>query len=367
MRWLAALICAVSFTVQAQVPALIMPNPLGIIITIGQWIYRSNEQIYYIEVAGQGSTAEEARLNGFRLAVEQAVGSLISSESEVQNGRLIRDEIISYAAGFVSEYGITEVKNVPQGVQVSMQVWVAKSKLANRLLNVSKRSGYVDGAQAAAAVGTVQYEQSQGDRILGTVLNDFPRRAFAIELGNSKVSMDDRRQAWLTVPFKIQWSRDYLSSLWAALEATAQDPRAGSNCFQNPTKGWGCRSRSYVAVTSGTWAGITGTNGVAGFADTQRFGQVAQVFSHHNSARPAILLTVKNTQNAVVINRCERHPNVLTGFVQYYQFSDVPKALINGAMVLEAQIKMPVSAKDLENLSQVTMQIVKDNACPNPE
>ena len=74
---------------------MIMPSPLGIILTVGQWIYNGTEKVYYIEVEGEGPTPEEARLNGFRLAVEQSVGSIIASETEVRNERAIRDEIIS--------------------------------------------------------------------------------------------------------------------------------------------------------------------------------------------------------------------------------------------------------------------------------
>ena len=123
----AVLTCVCVFGIaQAQVPTLIMPNPLGIIITVGQWLYKGSEKTYYIEVAGQGRNPEEARLNGFRLAVEQAVGSVIASETEVNNSRVTRDEIISYASGYVDRYEI--VKSEPQGAgyQVNMKVWIKK-------------------------------------------------------------------------------------------------------------------------------------------------------------------------------------------------------------------------------------------------
>ena len=136
------------------------------IITIGQWIYQGTERVYYIEVAGQGADAEEARKNGFRLAVEQAIGSLISSESEVQNGRLIRDEIISYAAGYVSNFEIVSTENVNRGSRVVMRVWVKRSALANRLLNESKQSGQVDGATAAVSFKTIVNERQTGDQLL---------------------------------------------------------------------------------------------------------------------------------------------------------------------------------------------------------
>ena len=119
MRLLAALACIISFgTVQAQMitGAMFMPSPAGVILSVGQWIYNGTEKIYYIEVMGEGRSPEEARNNGFRLAVEQAVGTIVASESEVNNTRLVRDEIISYASGYIFKYEI--IKQDPGGLGV---------------------------------------------------------------------------------------------------------------------------------------------------------------------------------------------------------------------------------------------------------
>ncbi len=81
--------------------ASLTPSPLGIALTVGKWIYdaATKQQVYYVEVAGEGPDPTQARDNGFRLATELALGSLISSETEVRNGRIQRDEIISYSSG----------------------------------------------------------------------------------------------------------------------------------------------------------------------------------------------------------------------------------------------------------------------------
>jgi hypothetical protein len=137
-----------------------MPNPIGIALTVGKWIYDSatRQQVYYIEVAGNGATTTQARDNGFRLAVESALGSLISSETVVQNGRVQRDEIISYAAGFVDRFETVDTRTGPDGVVVTMQVWVKRSALADRLLNRSEKSGEVDGARATVQLQTLNQE-----------------------------------------------------------------------------------------------------------------------------------------------------------------------------------------------------------------
>jgi hypothetical protein len=165
-----------------------------------------------LEVEGRGDTPTQARDNGFRLAVEQALGTLISSESETQNGRLVRDEIISYAAGYVDRFTIVQTTVAADGQsRVTLKVWVARSALSNRLLNRSEKSGQVDGARATVQLQTLNQERITGDRLLQQVLNDFPKRAFDIELKPTDVTRQNRA-AQMELNFVVRWNRDYLRS-----------------------------------------------------------------------------------------------------------------------------------------------------------
>ena len=70
--------------------------------------------MFDVDVESYASTFEEAKKEGFRLAVEYAVGSLILSETEVRSDRMKRDEIITYASGFVEDFKIlSREKNSP--------------------------------------------------------------------------------------------------------------------------------------------------------------------------------------------------------------------------------------------------------------
>lgn len=272
MRGLLVAACLVTGIAQAQVPTLLMPNPLGIAITIGQWIYRGGEKVYYIEVVGQGATLEQARQNGFRLAVEEAIGSLVASEAEVQNGRLARDEIINYSAGYVSKFQLIREETGPLGNKVTMQVWVKRSALADRLLNESKKSGEIEGATAAVSFQTINQERQTGDRLLGTVLNDFPRRAFDITIGASRVTFGSDRKARLEIPVTINYNKHYLNSLWAALDAT-----------QNS----GARYCEITVANSGT----------ATYGDKVKFDMVASAMIYSN---PSIRVDLISSQNQVI-------------------------------------------------------------------
>ena len=344
-------------TAQAQstVLTLLTPTPVGVALTVGRWIVADNQKIYYIEVAGQGANEEQARLNGFRLAVERAIGSLIASETEVRNSKIKRDEVISYASGYVTRYEITDTEPKDNRVQVKMKVWVGRNALANRLLNESKSAGDIDGPNGSAAVTTAKYEQAQGDRLVQTVLNDFPRRAFDVELKNSRVSLDNYRNGRLTIPFQLKWNYNYLASLWLALESTAQ-PKA--------------YSQNFVRVASGPTPSGSGQwfpwSGEAGYADGYRVKQLARELV---GSGPSVQLTIRDTAGQVIHRRCYRWAE-LDHEVQYQYprafFVDFPstnRVSINGRAVLDAKIDLPVNPNDLENLGNFDIAVVRKQDC----
>ena len=344
-------------TAQAQstVLTLLTPSPIGVVLTVGRWVMADNQKIYHIEVAGQGADQEQARLNGFRLAVEQAVGSIIASETEVVNGRMKRDEIISYASGYVTRYEIINVEPKDNRVQVNMKVWVGRTALANRLLNESKTAGDIDGPNGSAAVATIKYERTQGDRLVQTVLNDFPRRAFDVTTQNSQVSLDNYRNGRLTIPFQIKWNYNYLVSLWIALEASSQ-PRA--------------HSRHFVRIDSGPTPSGSGRlfpwSGQAGFDDGYRVKQLAQELI---GSAPSVQLTVRDISGQLIHRRCYRWAELDHDVQHQYpraffvDFQGGNRASINGRTVLDAKIDLPMHPKDLDNLGNFELVVVRKQDC----
>jgi len=365
-RILAGLACVgLIASAQAQFAftgAMLMPNPLGIIISLGQWIIWEGEKTYYIEVAGEGATLEESRLNGFRIAVEQAVGSVIASETEVNNSHLTRDEIISYASGYVTRYEIVNQEPSNNGYQTKMKVWIKKSAIANRLLNESKVSGDLEGAKAAAQLSTLQYERSQGDRLVGIVLNDFYRRGMNIELQPAQLKFDNNRNGTLVIPFKLSWNRDYLNSLWEALKATAQDPRAGScwgNCNQNA---------AVIAIATGGFMG--GNGGKLGFSDVARANALINTMILSN---PAIELTVLTNQNQVMHRECFYWPvldHQENGWTDGKYFVNIrnygsPDININGNFSRELAIQLRTTPEQMNLASQTQLKLVPKSQCSN--
>lgn len=346
-QFFVALVCAglISATQAQTASQLITPTPLSIIITAGRWIIENQQQFYYIEVQGQGDTFEQARGEAFRLAVEQAVGTIIVSESVAQNQKLIRDEIITYASGYVNRYEITDRLQQNGQTVVRMKVWVARNNLSKRLLNRSEVPGQVDGTQASAQVETVLQERYAGDRLFQTVLNDYPKRAFVFELGRTDVFLDQTRQTKLRIPFRLKFSPYYLESLESALSATSQT--RGPNV-------------SVVQIFTGKWFNSGG--GVFGFTDNFK---VQQIYQTMVLSRPAVRLTVgQKTQ------KCYRWAE-LDQMVNYQypskKFVTIGRnhAVIHGNFVLNAYIEMYVNQLDLEQIDQIQLEVIPGNTCLN--
>jgi hypothetical protein len=319
MRTLIAIAVAAGIltTAEAQVtPQMFAPTPFGVAMTVGQWLLSGTKRVYYIEVRGQGSTAEEARMNGFRLAVEQALGSVIASETEQRNSRIRRDEVISYAAGFVERFEIVNTVSTGSGYEIAMRVWIQRTNLAERLLVTSRADGQIDGARATIAIDTAQYSRSQGDRILGTVLRDFPERSFDVKLQQTRVEMNAGRGTEVVIPYELVWNKRYVDSYYSARKSVS-------------TCGW---------------------NGCVMDTPTMNL-----LYDEIVGSRPHVSVTVNGIDGTLLHRSC----------IPLTEYSVTDDRFINTAMPRRYTYTIPVSPRDLADMSQVEIRVVRASNCPN--
>ena len=298
---LMAVLCAVSVSVQAQispvVTAALVPSPIGIVLTVGQWIMSDRKQVYYIQVQAPGASFEQARQNAFRLAVEQAVGTLILSETESRNARLHRDEITTYASGFVDRFEILRSETTATGYTVTMDVWVGRSQIAQRLMNDSATTAAIDGNRLATQADTLRHERSQGDRVMAAVLADFPRRAFDVKLDKTQVNFTQSRQLQIAIPVTIKWNKDYVQSLYDAARAVGREPERcvfSRECAENQA------GLHHLWIKGrGT---LIGWNGWVGFDDWARMQAIVTRVTQH---RPALQITIYDTAGHRRFESCQ--------------------------------------------------------------
>lgn len=330
----------------------VIRSPIGTGITVARWIYEaSSEKVLYVEAIGEGATVDQARQQGFRLAVEHAVGTVVSSETEVRNDRQARDEIITYASGYVDRFEIVEQQRVGNRVLVNMKVWVKPSRIANRLLNRSATAGTVEGGRISTQIQTLQHERTSGDRLLKSVLADYPKRAFVIEMDRTQVIFDANRTGQLEIAFYLSWSRAYLESIAEALAAINQRSDCGGL--------FGCRNvASQIDVVRPGFGSTTQT----WFNDRVAEQMVRkEMIQSQPTIRIAILDTAGNEQFKQCFYAKELDHRDHSAW--YYVNLDYNKVAINGQAVKRFNTYIDLSRLPTASLDQVKITIVRGPNC----
>lgn len=329
-----------------------------------------------VEVLGFGSDRNKAREDGFRTAVLQAVGSVVVTQTESRNRRLVRDEIVSYSSGYVDRHEILSEKSVGSGVELRLKVWVAESRIARRLLADASTSGQIDGKNLGLRIEGVLQERYQGDKLLSTVLSDFPRRAFDIRLDKHRVNLNERREVSLLIPFELKWNYDYLASLYEALYETRSEPSFCWSCvlLGPQVEDQSARQRrqtqtSFTLMVKPPQNMLMGWRGTVVFDDNFKLRAMYQAFVE---SRPAIRLVIEDGTSRVTHDECFSYPNldhvINYRYPDFYLFTidrDLTEASINGNQVMrgELPINFKKDSNKLTNYETVMVSVVPFKEC----
>lgn len=176
--------------------------------------YQGNNQTQTVRgVTGVGRTFDEAKNNGFSVAIEKAVGSVLLVDKELRNDKLTRDDILSHSAGYVDDYKVISQSNQRGQVVLVMDVDVKHSRIAERMLNRGGSEGKLDGNRLGAQYQSYMTERGSGDKLLNNLLSDFPSRAMEVKQGRIDFMLDNRRNSVIIVPYEITWDKRYLNSM----------------------------------------------------------------------------------------------------------------------------------------------------------
>jgi len=166
----------------------------------------------YIRSTGVGNTYEEAKNNAFKEAIEYQVGVVIASERISYNEKLIKNEILAYSSAFVDEYKIISQQNIGNKVQLVVDVKLSAIRLSDRILSKGKDSKNIDGAKHDSQYKSLLENKQNGDRILASVLDDYPKRAFDIKQSEYTIKIDANRNLILVVPYVMKWNANYINA-----------------------------------------------------------------------------------------------------------------------------------------------------------
>ena len=179
-----------------------------------------------LQVEGHGTTVEQAKQNGFRTAIEQVVGQVIVSDQEVSGSQLTKDWIGGYSAGYVDAFEILETHQEGNEVIVKMNVAVASSKIAQRMMSSGDHSLIIQGEQLQAQLDTQLEQRDQGDRLIAEVFSSYPHNAYIVNSGQTELGIGQRREVYIDVPYEIHWSHFWLEAIEEALGVIALDSKS---------------------------------------------------------------------------------------------------------------------------------------------
>ncbi len=79
---------------------------------------------FAVEATGEGIDRHQALNSALRSAVEIAIGTAIASDTIVESGILVRDEIASHSRGYVSSYKVIREGALPDGYTITIDAAV---------------------------------------------------------------------------------------------------------------------------------------------------------------------------------------------------------------------------------------------------
>lgn len=260
----------------------------------------AEKNIGYVRATGEGSSLQEAKQQAFSRAIEIQVGVIILSERESNKYDLIKNDILAYSSGYVDDFRIVSQHSLNGVTTLTVDVKVAGSRIADRLLGSGKSPKTLEGEQLATQYNSYLDNKSKGDALLGTVLNDFPHRAFYIKQGPHQLKVDVNRNGVLGVPFEMGWNYNYIVSLGEALGLLHD----GSNGLFEQSPG---RVIILVKDPKDMFFGKK-TNYL--FNDMTFIRNIRAAFTLENAAR--IKIEIKDTYGRPVFSEC-REPDAIVG------------------------------------------------------
>jgi hypothetical protein len=170
-----------------------------------------------IRSTGVGSSFEEAKESAFKQAIENRIGVLVLSDREVQSYKLLKDEILTYSAGYVDDYTVITQDKSGRKWFVTVDVWVSSSKLTSRIISSKQSDGKMNGKKVSDSFTSFVKQKQQADRLTSKVLAGFPENAVVAKFDRTELKFDTNRNAQLLIYFETSWNRGYLDSLMELL------------------------------------------------------------------------------------------------------------------------------------------------------
>lgn len=226
MHWLAVLLMLVCVPGQAQTGGdlgrMFVPSPVSVILGIGRWLIQGQDRVYEVTVRGLGRSHSEAQNQALKLAVEQTLGSVIISESQVdrREQQVVYADLINHATGIVDRFELLRQGQDANGLfWVELRVWVRESRISDQMFGAQTATAQIRGPQIAVTMSSERRQRETGDQVAQSVLRGFPTRALEVRIKSHAWQMTGRSQARLNIEASIEWNDSWTSGFYHALRS----------------------------------------------------------------------------------------------------------------------------------------------------
>ncbi len=193
----------------------------------------------HVAVIGHGvaETRREALDAAQRDAVEQVSGTILKAEAVVLDDELVKDEILTFSAGYVRSYNVTHEAQRDDGLwEVRIAAIVKKRDLETKVASLQSARAGVDGNSLGAQLATKARSVQQGRQLLSAQLEQFARGKH-LQVGEIRYGESDHKGN-IPVHMPVSISPQAYAGMTSELEQVLKDLGAVSEVVPVP-KGWG--------------------------------------------------------------------------------------------------------------------------------
>lgn len=175
--------------------------------------YAQDDKTVTLVVSGQGKTQDEAKQNALRNAIEQAFGAFISSNTEILNDDLVKDEIVSVSNGNIQKFEIISEVQIPDGgYATTLKATVSVKKLTSFVESkgiVVEFKGSLLGANIKQQMLNEQNEIKSIGNMVGTCKEILDLSCdFSIVRGEPKQKNNDNNNWAVPIDINVKFNKN---------------------------------------------------------------------------------------------------------------------------------------------------------------
>ncbi len=158
-------------------------------------------------MTGIGTTEDKAKQQAYRSAIQSVIGSMVLSETIVENDTLMRDKILSHSDGYVvkaTQVGAT--RQLGDGLlEVTMRIIVKSEQLKAKLKAENITMAVIDGQSLFAQKSTQAEAKQDAAAIIKEKVKDLPANLLMAEANVQGSTQKDMGggSVQLTIPLKL--------------------------------------------------------------------------------------------------------------------------------------------------------------------